>query len=180
MMLASYVQKLLISTQRQKIFFRHKGMWHLHVYPGQAHWTWYRTLTALPSSFTKECQFLLPLLTHSLCACPSKCPHQFSLLLLFSTYRPLNDILFHKIADETLDELTEFFEDLGDSGLCSGDFDVTMSVSVHVHCIISPQCRLVYVTVHEPVVIEHFSLGACSLAHQCLTTSSHLVLTWLA
>ena len=62
---------------------------------------------------------------------PQKVLTNSPLLPLFSTSRPLDDALFHKLADETLDELTEFFEDLGDSGLCSGDFDVTMSVSVH-------------------------------------------------
>ncbi len=45
------------------------------------------------------------------------------------TFRELDDITFDKLADETLDELAEFFEDLGDSGLCSSDYDVSLSVS---------------------------------------------------
>lgn len=31
--------------------------------------------------------------------------------------------------DVTLDELTEFFEDLGDSGLCHKDFEAVFAVS---------------------------------------------------
>ena len=44
-------------------------------------------------------------------------------------HRELDDISFHKLSNETLDELADFFEDLGDSGLCSADFDVTLAVS---------------------------------------------------
>lgn len=43
--------------------------------------------------------------------------------------RELDDFSFHKLSDATLDELAEFFEDLGDSGLCSGEYDVSLAVS---------------------------------------------------
>lgn len=43
--------------------------------------------------------------------------------------RELDDLSFHKLSDATLDELAEFFEDLGDSGLCSNEFDVSLAVS---------------------------------------------------
>lgn len=44
--------------------------------------------------------------------------------------RQLDDITFHKLSDNTLNELADFFEDLGDSGLCCSDFDVALAVSV--------------------------------------------------
>lgn len=42
----------------------------------------------------------------------------------------LDDIEFHKLSDKTLNELADYFEDLGDSGLCSSDFDVALAVSL--------------------------------------------------
>ncbi len=39
---------------------------------------------------------------------------------------------YEKLADATLDELSEFFEDLGDSGLCHSDFEATLAVSIAV------------------------------------------------
>lgn len=53
--------------------------------------------------------------------------------------RELDDITYEKLSDETLDELAEFFEDLGDSGLCHKDYDSSLSVSsikVHVHILL--------------------------------------------
>ncbi len=44
-------------------------------------------------------------------------------------HRELDDITFHKLSNETLDELTDFFEDLGDSGLIAKDYDITLAVS---------------------------------------------------
>ena len=44
-------------------------------------------------------------------------------------FRELDELAFHKLSDATLDELAEFFEDLGDSGLCSDDYDVSLAVS---------------------------------------------------
>lgn len=43
--------------------------------------------------------------------------------------RELDEITYQRIADATLDELAEFFENLGDSGLCHRNFDVNFSVS---------------------------------------------------
>ena len=49
--------------------------------------------------------------------------------------RELDDITYEKLSDETLDELAEFFEDLGDSGLCHKDYDSSLSVSSKCMCI---------------------------------------------
>ena len=43
--------------------------------------------------------------------------------------RELDDIAYEKLSDETLDELADFFEDLGDSGLCHKDYDSSLAVS---------------------------------------------------
>lgn len=43
--------------------------------------------------------------------------------------RELSRKQYDKLADETLDELASFFEDLGDTGLCHKDYDVHFSVS---------------------------------------------------
>ena len=43
-------------------------------------------------------------------------------------HRELDEITYHRIADATLDELAEFFENLGDSGLCHQEFDVNFTV----------------------------------------------------
>ena len=43
--------------------------------------------------------------------------------------RQLDELTYEKLADETLDELASFFEDLGDSGLCHKDYDAQFSVS---------------------------------------------------
>jgi len=42
----------------------------------------------------------------------------------------LDDLLYQKLADETLDELGQFFEDLSDTGLCPSDYDVSLARSV--------------------------------------------------
>lgn len=52
------------------------------------------------------------------------------------THRELDEITYQRIADATLDELAEFFENLGDSGLCHRDFDVNFTVSDHAPCCI--------------------------------------------
>ena len=44
-------------------------------------------------------------------------------------YRELDELTYDKLSDETLDELAEFFEDLGDSGLCHKDYDSSLAVS---------------------------------------------------
>lgn len=38
-------------------------------------------------------------------------------------------IHYDKLADKTLEELCDFFEDLGDSGLCDKNYDVQYGVS---------------------------------------------------
>ena len=50
--------------------------------------------------------------------------------------RELDDITYEKLSDDTLDELAEFFEDLGDSGLCPVDYDSSFAVS-EVACMTS-------------------------------------------
>ena len=50
--------------------------------------------------------------------------------------------MYDKVANETLDELTMFFEELGDSGLCSSDYDVQFSVS-YCYTSLSGMCLLV-------------------------------------
>ncbi len=49
--------------------------------------------------------------------------------MILTSCRVLDDLTYHRIADETLEELTEFFDELGDSGLCSEDYDCTLAVS---------------------------------------------------
>lgn len=54
----------------------------------------------------------------------------------------LDDLKYHKLADETLEELGQFFEDLGDTGLCPSDYDVSLAVSLHawpVHIAVNMQ-----------------------------------------
>ena len=50
-------------------------------------------------------------------------------VLLLPLLRELDDLTYEKLSDETLDELAEFFEDLGDSGLCHKDYDSSLAVS---------------------------------------------------
>ena len=50
--------------------------------------------------------------------------------LLLCRFRVLDDLQYHKLADETLEELGQFFEDLGDTGLCPSDYDVSLAVSL--------------------------------------------------
>ena len=42
----------------------------------------------------------------------------------------LDELQYRKLADETLEELGQFFEDLGDTGLCPSDYDVSLAVSL--------------------------------------------------
>ncbi len=46
----------------------------------------------------------------------------------FTHPRILDDLSYHRVADETLEELAEFFDELGDSGLCPEDYDCTLAV----------------------------------------------------
>lgn len=50
------------------------------------------------------------------------------LLTYFLSCRELDELTYEKLSDETLDELAEFFEDLGDSGLCHKDYDTSLAV----------------------------------------------------
>ena len=43
----------------------------------------------------------------------------------------LDELQYRKLADETLEELGQFFEDLGDTGLCPSDYDVSLAVSLY-------------------------------------------------
>ena len=69
----------------------------------------------------KWCVLFSRMCTCSLHACVS--------FLCVHIIRELDDRSYHKISDETLDELAAFFEDLGDSGLCSKDYDASLAVS---------------------------------------------------
>ena len=42
--------------------------------------------------------------------------------------RQLDELTYHRVADETLEELTEFFDDLAESGLTHKDFDTSFAV----------------------------------------------------
>nr|QFP40045.1 frataxin [Halisarca dujardinii]QSX72233.1 frataxin [Halisarca dujardinii] len=42
----------------------------------------------------------------------------------------LDDLKYSKVADETLEELSDFFENLGDTGLCPSDYDVEFGSGV--------------------------------------------------
>lgn len=43
--------------------------------------------------------------------------------------RELTEAAYEKLADETLDALAEYFEDLADSSVTASDYDVVLSVS---------------------------------------------------
>ena len=43
-------------------------------------------------------------------------------------HRQLDVPTYHRVADETLEELSEFFEVLGDSSNCPADYDVSLAV----------------------------------------------------
>lgn len=73
-------------------------------------------------NIVERCYSLMCLSPMSVIWCPTHTLHTYA-------RRELDDISFHKLSNETLDELADFFEDLGDSGLCSADFDVTLAVS---------------------------------------------------
>lgn len=42
-----------------------------------------------------------------------------------------DEVTYHRVADETLDELTEFLEDLGERGITHRDFDTSLAVRQH-------------------------------------------------
>lgn len=54
-------------------------------------------------------------------------------LPLLLSPRAGDDLTYHRIADETLDELTDFFEDLAERGLTHSDFDTSLSVCIYIH-----------------------------------------------
>ena len=63
---------------------------------------------------------------------------------------------YHRLADETLDELTEFLEDLGERDYTHSDFDASFSVRlppslplslpVHVELFLPPQAGVLKVS----------------------------------
>lgn len=42
-----------------------------------------------------------------------------------------DEMTYHRLADETLDEITEFLEDIGECGITHGDFDSSLAVCQH-------------------------------------------------
>ncbi len=61
------------------------------------------------------------------------------------------------MADETLEELAEFFDELGDSGLCPEDYDCTLAVrELAINC----NGHYMYVQHNDRVIINymHFHL----------------------
>ena len=50
--------------------------------------------------------------------------------LILSSNSPLDQATYEKLADETLDAMAEFFEDLADAGYTAKDYDASFSVSV--------------------------------------------------
>lgn len=55
-----------------------------------------------------------------------------SLLFLPGSFSELSESAYEKLADDTLDALAEYFEDLTDEAFTGADYDVVFSVS---HCI---------------------------------------------
>ena len=47
-------------------------------------------------------------------------------------HRDFSEALYEKLADETLDALVDFFEDLSDEPFTGTDYDVEFSVSLYV------------------------------------------------
>lgn len=50
-------------------------------------------------------------------------------------YRDLTEREYERLADETLDALADYFEDLTDESFTEMDYDVVFSVSSHAHII---------------------------------------------
>ena len=48
----------------------------------------------------------------------------------------MDEFTYHGIADETLDALTEFFENIGDECECHKDYDVNLSVSTELNAVV--------------------------------------------
>lgn len=51
-----------------------------------------------------------------------------------------DEVTYHRVADETLDELTEFLEDLGERGITHRDFDTSLAVRQHITLICCKKC----------------------------------------
>ena len=60
--------------------------------------------------------------------------------MILIVYRKLDDVSYDKFANSTLEILTQYFEDLADSGLCDKDCDTTFAVSIQEVWYIAP-CR---------------------------------------
>ena len=58
-----------------------------------------------------------------------------SLYLNIFCFSALDEFTYHGIADETLDALTEFFENIGDEYECHKDYDVNLSVSTELNAV---------------------------------------------
>ncbi len=56
-----------------------------------------------------------------------------NLVSVFFFLRELDEVAFEKLSNETLEELAEFFENLGDSGWLSEDYDISLAVSGYWH-----------------------------------------------
>ena len=54
-----------------------------------------------------------------------------------------DEVTYHRVADETLDELTEFLEDLGERGITHKDFDTSLAVCQHTQwpCMLTSVAR---------------------------------------
>ena len=49
----------------------------------------------------------------------------------------INSVQYHRVVDQTLDELTEYLEELPDRGVCHSDYDVHLAVRVFTCCTLS-------------------------------------------
>ena len=86
--------------------------------------------------------------------------------LWYHCCRVLEDLQYQKLADETLDELGQFFEDLGDTGLCPSDYDVSLAVSLYglhskgLHLVVAVLLSIqLIMQIFAPILHTAFSCG---------------------
>ena len=97
-----------------------------------------------------------------------------------------DELTYHRLADETLDELTDFFEDLGERTCTSSDFDAFFSVRTFIErTIVSPPTSICLFVDHSETCkfakspasnIFHSTTILLSLSHFLLTTVVPMVL----
>eukprot|EP00731_Ephydatia_muelleri_P015975 Em0009g399a len=124
----SFLSLPSISKSRQIWMAQGAYYEHFKTSPGQDTIICWLNRSKMAMSFGEKSFSLVESYTASFLAMKSNClipKFQYS-----SEVKELDEITYQRIADATLDELAEFFENLGDSGLCHRNFDVNFSGDV--------------------------------------------------